>query len=273
MAFTTDLSSIVEGQKAHVKTGFSKLDQKYIYDIYSYSETGGWTKVRGNIKGPGFGKEHAKHVASFEDLPTVQEITREKAAKQAGETWGVSEKSLSELDIGMGGIKAKDFLGKNPKDAAEEIFQKQYSGIVPEGFTNKDDFINSLISQFSALPKLGEVSEEEVGFLKTGRELSERRAGQAYEQDIYGLQKQAEMMASVGRSSLGTGMGIGERGEIAGQAGLGQTFGQALETKDISEDVADLGYESGMYGLTSGVEQAWESNFSEFLKQLPPVNV
>ena len=93
------------------------------------------------------------------------------------------------------------------------------------------------------LPKLGAVSEEDIGFAREG-----------FQKDVYGISKGAAEPAAKMRGAYGSGMGSQMRGAYAGMKDISQQFKEAEE-----------GYAEDIYGLEQAKEEEFETDISTFL--------
>tara|TARA_R110000824_G_scaffold368470_1_gene557795 strand:- start:405 stop:1307 length:903 start_codon:yes stop_codon:yes gene_type:complete len=177
-------------------------------------------------------------------------------------------KTAEQLNLGQTVLKAEDYKGMTPEEIVDDIFQKQYNGIVPPGKGTVVEFKAQLAGQLKNMPQFGEADPKKMGFAGEAKELAGRRAESSWDATKYGLQGQVAKVAGAMGSVYG-GSGVGMRAGIAGQGAISQGFGVGLESRNIALDTANLGYKEGVYGLEQQAGSDWESGFQSFLDTLP----
>ena len=200
------------------------------------------------------GYNYMGDAASFSDSGT------DGGGGTMGSEYGVTTNVTSEDILGMG----------SNEDRLEWIKENVYGGEWPS-----NEVKNEVSASIEAhLPQLGEVAEEEMGFLagKYGggdvsfaESLAGEAAGMTKQADIYGLQKGSK---ELGKMSWGTGGG-GMRAQVAGRKELGKGFETAQERYGAAQTTAGAAYTSGVYGLEQAEETQWQSDFTTFLNSLP----
>ena len=223
---------------------------------------------------------------SRHSLKTQEELnieTNQRETLASGEallSGDTSEQTAGEMNLGQTVLKAEDYKGMTPQAIVDDIFAKQYNGIVPPTMgMSPEEFKQHLAGQLESMPQFGGADETKMGFLGEAKgiagrtaDLSERKTESTWDATKYGLQGQASKIAG----AMGSGSGVGMRAGIAGQGAISQGFDAGLETRDIaldavdiSRDTADLGYREGVYGLEQTADDDWETGFTSFLSTLP----
>jgi len=193
---------------------YQKLGEEKIWKSYEWDETANKYNVVGDVTSQ-----------SPEHYDNMQEASAKKVG--GGQT-----------DWGAGNITKDMFI--KPDGSPREI-EEIYNTLDPL-FPNLTGNLLKLQIR-DMLPKYQRAPEEEV-----------EHAKQAYESDIYGIQKEARGVGAAARNIYG-GMASGVRDVITGAGDVAQQFKQAGQ-----------GLAKDMYGLTKTAGTKFESGISEWMQ-------
>ena len=177
-------------------------------------------------------------------------------------------------DIGDEPMTSERWFGMTQEEQAKYIFEYEY-GVSDADWTtevDKDDgtviTFKDIMDQLEIQPLLGEIDPEEKERLKTtyggedvsfGESITGKGAGTTLAGSLADIRSKAPQFSP--STSISTGYGVGRRKNIAGQKLLRESLEAGYDAYGLSEHIAGLDYESGIYDLEEGLETDWQRDW------------
>ena len=229
---------------------FSKHNKKHndgtYHNIPGYSEHSLKSEEEIRIE-----HQQEENIAEGRELldPASEQNIDPLSPSQHGET-GLP-KTVGEIEgFGSESYTMEQYKNMTPDEIVEDIFQKEYNGIVPPGYTSEVEFKAELAGRLKNMPQFQEVSKEEKGFAREG-----------FKKDVYELSKPGGVAEKAGKEM-----------ELAYGSGMGTQLRTAYGTqKDVTQQFkfAEQGYAEDIYGLEQRKGAEWEKDYTSFLDTLP----